>query len=33
MQQSFIHVKRQKPGIYYVLNTDVPHVILQYIDR
>ena len=30
MQQSVIHVKHQKPGICYILNTDVPHVILQY---
>jgi len=33
MQQSVVHVKHQKPVIYYVLNTDVSHVILQYIDR
>jgi len=31
MQQSVIHVKHQKPGIYYILNTDVPRVIHQYI--
>jgi len=33
MQQSVVHVKHQKPGIYYVLNTDVPYIILQYIYR
>ena len=31
VQQSVVHVKYQKSVNYYVLNTDVPCVILQYI--
>jgi len=33
VERSVVHVKHQKPVIYYVLNIDVPCVILQYIYR